>query len=353
MYAVLPNRSFSSALANNLNIINTYYKDFENMNLSVNGDVQLTKNRGWFSDNLIYYYYVSPKAREVEFWKKPPWWLVTQILKGNGNRHRDYIEHVYCDSVPDLMLPSIDNSQISVVLSSYDRTMDSRLIAIDLLRSFFGNGGEMRCNTSIVSIGKKQVNTVSETIQCHHVIVTAGEKIRNLTNLNLRVVISPVAVAYPALTTHNFVKMTPSRSKIFNHLYHPCKEQGYSVVGNSSYFLKINDEVDSRVRNSFSEMINSHFPNAHRNLNFYYGHKTEIVGAGQLRNYQSHIIDTGICLAAIPGKFSLSFSLAVNVCRHYGVKLVSGLNNLIAYEKIENLVSFPEHYNKAVELAGM
>jgi len=231
--------------------------------------------------------------------------------------------------------------------------MDSRLIAIDLLRSFFGNGGEMRCNTTIVGIGKKHVNTISETIQCQHVIVTAGEKIRDLTNWSVRVVISPRAVVYPALTTHNFVKMTSSRSKIFNHLYHPCKEQGYSVIGNSTYFLEINDEQDSRIRNSFSEMINSFFPNANCHPGFYYGHKTEIVGAGQLRNYQSHIIDSGTYLAAIPGKFSLSFSLAVNVCRHYDLEPVSSLNNFMEYEKIENLVAWPEHYMKALELAGM
>jgi hypothetical protein len=353
LYAALPNPSFSTALVNNLNIIDTYYKDFENMNFSINGGVHLTKNGGWFSDNLIYYYYVSSRAREVEFWKKLPWWLVTQTIKGNGNRHRHYVEHVYYDSLPDLVLPTIDHSQIALILSSYDRTMDSRLMAIDLLRSFFGNGGEMRRNTNIVGIGKNHVNTASETIQCHHVIVTAGEKIRDLTNLNMRVVISPIAVAYPALTTHNFVKITPSRSKIFNHLYHPCKGQGYSVIGNSNYFLETNAEVYSRVRSSFSEMIKSFFPNSNSNLGFYYGHKTEIVGTGQLRNYQSHIIDSGIYLAAIPGKFSLSFSLAVNVCRHYGIKPVSSLNNLMEHEKIENLVSFPEHYNKALELAGM
>jgi hypothetical protein len=100
-------------------------------------------------------------------------------------------------------------------------------------------------------------------------------------------------------------------------------------------------------------MKQSFFPNTNSTLSFYYGHKTEFVGIGQLRNYNSHLIDTGECLAAIPGKFSLSFSLAVNVCRHYGIKPVSNLNNLTSYEKVENLVPFPEHYNKALELAGM
>jgi hypothetical protein len=231
--------------------------------------------------------------------------------------------------------------------------MNSRLIAIDLLRSFLGNGGELRRNTIVVSIDRKHVNTVSDVIQGQHIIVTAGEKIRDLTNLNMRVVVSPIAVAYPALTTHNFVKITPSLPKTFNHLYHPYMEQGYSVIGNASYFSEINDEVNTRTKKTFSEMKNAFFPNNNSNLSFYYGHKTEIVGKGQLRNYQSHIIDTGLYLATIPGKFSLSFSLAVNVCHHYGIKPVSNLNNLISYEKVENLVSFPEHYNKALELAAM
>jgi len=349
LYAALPNRSFSSALVNNLNIINTYYKDFENMNLAANGGVHLTKNGGWFSDNPIYYYYVSSEAKEVEFWKKLPWWLVTQSIKSNGNKQRQYTEHAYYNSLPDLKLPTIDINQISLVFSSCDRIMDSRLIVIDLLRSFLGNGGEMRCNTTVVNIGRQHINTVSETIQCHHVVVAAGEKIRNLTNLNMRVVVSPIAVAYPALTSHNFVKISPSRSKIFNHLYHPYKEHGYSVIGNASYFSEINDETDTHTRKSFSEMKRSFFPNTNSTLSFYYGHKTEIVGIGQLRNYNSHIIDTGECLAAIPGKFSLSFSLAVNVCHHYGIKPISNLNNLTSYEKVENLVPFPEHYNKVLE----
>lgn len=239
------------------------------------------------------------------------------------------------------------------MLSSHDRTMDSRLMAIDLLRSFLGNGGELKLNTTVVSFDRKHVNTVPDTIRGQHIVVTAGEKIRDLTNLNIRVVVSPIAVVYPALTTHNFVKITPSLTKTFNHLYHPFREQGYSVIGNASYFTEINNEVNTRTKKSFSEMKNSFFPNIDSNLSFYYGHKTEIIGKGQLRNYQSHIIDTGIYLAAIPGKFSLSFSLAVDVCRHYGIRPISNLRNFTSYEKVENLVSYPEHYKKALELAGI
>ena len=234
-----------------------------------------------------------------------------------------------------------------MVLQSHDRTMNSRLIAMDLLRSFLGNGGELKTNSTVTEIYKGDVSTDSESFHCKQVILAIGHCVKKLTGVNVKVVVSPLAVAYPSLTKHNFVRMTADLSLAFNHIYH---SDGYSVMGNANYFSEINDEIDAYVKKSFVERIRSIFPGSKSAISVYYGHKTEVVGKSQLRNYQSHIINTGSCLVAIPGKFSLSFSLALSVCEYYGIKPVSTVQKLASLGEVEQFVVSPKHHMHATYL---
>jgi hypothetical protein len=60
----------------------------------------------------------------------------------------------------------------------------------------------------------------------------------------------------------------------------------------------------------------------------YFGCKTEVTSSSSLRNYLYHIVDRETYTLALPGKFSLCFSLAVNMCRHFGIEPVERIKTL-------------------------
>jgi hypothetical protein len=128
-------------------------------------------------------------------------------------------------------------------------------------------------------------------------------------------------VVRPALTDVNFVRMHPVISRTINHIYHSSLEGDYSVIGSARYY-PLDPGLDTgRVHREMLEHVCRVFRRdidpAHTSV--YYGYKTELVGEKQLRNYQYHIIETDHCVVALPGKMTLAFSLAANVCRHFGI----------------------------------
>ena len=81
----------------------------------------------------------------------------------------------------------------------------------------------------------------------------------------------------------------------------------------------------------------------------YFGYKTEISGAPLLRNYQYQIVEAGNAVLALPGKLSLAFSLAVNVCRHFGIDPVTDLR-FFDGEVPPGAVEEPEHLQRFRQL---
>ena len=69
-----------------------------------------------------------------------------------------------------------------------------------------------------------------------------------------------------------------------------------------------------------------------------------------MRNYLYHIIDRDTHTLALPGKFSLCFSLAVNVCRHFGFEPVDR-TRVGKSEEVRGLIEDPLHYRMAKQLA--
>ena len=77
----------------------------------------------------------------------------------------------------------------------------------------------------------------------------------------------------------------------------------------------------------------------------YFGYKTEISGTPRQRNYQYQILEAENAVLALPGKLSLAFSLAVNVCRHFGVDPVTELR-VFDGEAPSGTVEEPEHLQR-------
>ncbi len=233
---------------------------------------------------------------------------------GFGDYSRDVISKPHH---PDVKLDVDTHFRII----GYDRPMRATEIITQLTRSFLGAGGALltRCGVDKIqtSGAAKLVHTTREDIVADKVIITAGRYLKSFLNsdVDIKVVASPLIVCYPVVADRNFVRMTPFVEKSVNHIHHDLNGRKYSLIG-GGYFASPDSptEIDEAKRNLHA-MASSVFPRleSSRICESYLGFKTEIVTNSNERNYQYIIreIDDGV-FAAVPGKFSLAFSLAVN-----------------------------------------
>lgn len=371
LYAALPTNSFFRILVGNLDDLFGYYSCFENMNLRVDRNIYTSKIDGWFSNTMNLYAYVSPREPEVSLAMKPLWWLAIQRAQRrlawfeNLNFAEDLSKQVrFIERRVSVNLVKrwgdlgFNLGRLSCVLKSRDRTMDSHLIATDLLRSFLGNGGELKTNCRVKAVeGNCVVTEGGETLRANHVIVTSGHLTGRLCGVGLRIHASPIVVAFPALTTVNFVRMSPKISETINHIYHRAGGYQYSVLGNALYYdhdrLRSDEGFKHEVNRVVLDRMTRVFPDelGQVKTRIYYGIKTEVVNSGQFRNYQYHIIDRDKCTVALPGKFSLAFSLAVNVCKYFGIEPLRDHIKLAPAETVTGLISRQKHYEYVMEMA--
>ena len=211
------------------------------------------------------------------------------------------------------------------VVTGFDRPMDSQAIVADLLRSFLHHGGELMTDTTVRNIvpaaGDEPAQVATQergTLSAPQVVVTSGRTVGQFLagTANLKVVLSPLLVVYPAMSHHNFVRLTPFPEKTINHLCHDADGTPYSLIG-GSYFAHIGDEAGlETARRELIEMARSVFPQIDK-AEFvapYESYKVEIANKALERNYQYHVKTVGEGIyAAVPGKFSLAFSLALDI----------------------------------------
>jgi hypothetical protein len=69
----------------------------------------------------------------------------------------------------------------------------------------------------------------------------------------------------------------------------------------------------------------------------------------QPRNYQYQIVEGQHAVAVLPGKMSLAFSLAVNVCRHFGIDPATRLPE-VRQQDASARIAPPEHLARAEAL---
>jgi hypothetical protein len=253
----------------------------------------------------------------------------------------------------------VNLDDLAFVLKSRDRAMNTTLIAEDLLRSFLGNGGSLYNGTRVLSVEKGRIavqRIVSgEAVEytARHIILATGKESPAF-ETGARVFISPLLVVAPALTDLNFVRMSPHMRDTINHVYHRHGEVDYSVIGNAIYYdakqMSSALEVDVRQHMmKLSRNVLGSFENHRARLLF--GAKTEVGGTRSMRNYLYKIIDRGDYTLTLPGKFSLCFSLAANVCRHFGIEPVERLH--VSSQDVSDLVERPKHLRLAGEITGL
>jgi len=358
LYAALPNNSFFRTMVGNIDDLLDFYTCFDRMNLRAERSIQTTSAQGWFTNYTIFYAFVSPWAREVNLALKLPWWLAIQRAQRRlawfenldfqrvlSDQVRWVERKVSVNLVKRKGSLGVNLGDLAVVLKSKDRTMDTRLIVKDLAASFLGSGGDLFLNTQVKEIRRHEVVAGEGIVRARHVVVASGDGCRHLTNVQTRVVYSPLVVVHPALSSLNFVRMTPDFSLTINHLYHKLGGTEYSVVGSALYYDDASEANRLKALEVMRKRLVGVFPDAGESQwSVYFGPKTELVNSSQLRNYQYHIIDTEDCTVALPGKFTLAFSLAVNICRHFGVEPLKNTPKMCADTPyLESIVAWPRH----------
>ncbi len=368
LYAAMPNQFFLRAMVGNLDDLVDYYSEFPGMNLRLEKHLSTTVRDGWFSNRTNFYAYAS--VRGVTWSWKLPWTVALNRAKQRMSWYesldasRSVSRQLGIRTKPTKFVMhashlGVNLDHVAFVLKSRDRGLNAPWIISDFTRSFLANGGQVRLRTKVVGVEPRAVMVeeggrgLRTRIAARHIILAAGKESRGF-DQSIRVFASPILVVSPALTDVNFVHMTPHMPRTLNHLFHRTDGLEYSVVGNATYFdarqsvEQYRDQawthMTGMARRLFSEFDD-------RRAGLYFGYKTEVTSSSSMRNYLYHILDREGYTLVLPGKFSLCFSLAVNVCRHFGIEPVEQIR-LAPPESVLGLIEEPRHLRIAREIAA-
>ncbi len=367
LYAALPNQFFLRALVGNLDDLMDYYGDFPAMNLRVEKHLSTTIREGWFSNRTNFYAYTG--LRGVSWSWKLPWLVALNRARQRMSWYegldasRSVSRQLGIRTKPTKYVMHASRlganlEHVAFVLKSRDRGLNAPWIISDLARSFLANGGQVRLQTSVVGVepGALAVEEGEQRtrarITARHIVLAAGKESRAFDPM-IRVFASPILVVRPALTDVNFVYMTPHMPRTLNHLFHRTDGIEYSVLGNATYFDATTgaDPYRDQAWTHMTGVARRLFPGFDEcQAALYFGYKTEVTSSSSIRNYLYHILDRDGYTLALPGKFSLCFSLAVNVCRHFGIEPVERVR-LAPSESVLGLIEEPRHLRIARGIA--
>ena len=312
LYAALPNKSYVRACERNLEILRRYYTGFPAMNLdpSPHAD-QASPDKPWFNESFVLYIYSSIWNSSVPFHLKPAWWwLASQARSFTGWRG--------VTRVPS----ALRLGKVAFCHRSADRTMNTDSILSDLVASFIASGGELRLHSPVSRVEHSHVATPEGSYTGTHIIVTSSKNIDSLCGISTTVLKSPLLVLARTLSEENFVIMHPIPRHTMNHIVHTAPQgQPYSVLGNALYFAASEPTNDEAIHARMIALAEDTFGTRvePEEAKLFFGFKTEMPSRTGLRSYQPTLMDTGSSLIALPGKFSLSFTMAVDICLRYGI----------------------------------
>lgn len=292
-----------------------YYSCFGNMNLRPT-EAGLTiepRRAGWFYDEHIVFKY---RVRRLNL----PWLalvsrsnnIIGMIKQHDWLRRRGGVLGQYTKGslVWDRrLLSSIFGNDKYFDVISPDFTTNSRSMLADFLATAVANGLEIRLDTEVKQIVRK--NNVSEvvtdqgTIEADRVVLCCGKHVQGFTDVHVKTSFAPMAVV---------ANLEPGAQSFVHLDYHTrtsinliVKEHGVGLAGGIS--LKHKSECAEYLAYVVKEHTKIH-PRLEV-LGSYVGEKDEIVFKGQNRNYLYHIVECGEGMwSVVPGKYTLGFSLA-------------------------------------------
>jgi glycine/D-amino acid oxidase-like deaminating enzyme len=359
LYSIFWRSASAEALLKNIECLLLYYHSFENMNLKITDDQKLftdiKNSKGWLTGNTINYLIACHNdtdfadehggiySKIISLFKRFTWHMrvrkfvqrhsrfenynwnygnlgtaAREIARANFLRHsRQVINRI---NQPNLNLD--ENTHIA--LAGFDQSIRTPQIGVDLLNSFLQSGGNFKANTTALEIRKKDktwvISTTNGNYSAKNVVMCTGKwnqhiRVQSQTIKSGINIISPLLIVHPKLCDENFVRMTPVVKKSINHLKHSVSGNEYSVVGGG---YQLPEDASTKEREVVECSLKKHTEDVFNiNLSDYeywvcWGTKTENILDKSSRNYQFMFREVEDNLwSALPGKFSLGFSLAV------------------------------------------
>lgn len=377
LYAILENNQTLKNMLSNLVNITKYYSHFKKMNLSFSKKkFRFKKKRGWFNDDKINYYVASRNDKDLKNrnfikylkniydWEKKIKLFVARhkIFESNLDI-KDFAEKITSASYKDYSKKYITKPALKKInlnpnthfkISGFDRTFNTEVIVRSLIQSYLSNNGEIKLKTNFkkYSLEKKNIHILTSRgkFQSKYLINASGKNTPVISkNKNIKNFVSPIGSFYPALCNENFVRLSPKKVETLNHLIHYHNNKKYSVISSAlSFPYKNYLKNDNTAKKQFESILKKNFKEYPKvkYKKIYNGVKTEFIDKS-LRNYNYKIISEDknkSVYTVIPGKFTLSFSLAVEIYKLI-FKKTPREKNYIKKKKLykENLISISKH----------
>lgn len=320
LYTLIPDRLLTMKyMLGAIDDLLDYYGSFERMNL-VPTECGLDIGKpGWFtSDHMQFRYRIRHLNPVWSLITARSMYLIQQIAKHDWLRRRAGILDEF--KIDRLQGISANLKRIwrhrdeFIAVDTSDMTSNSRLMLRDLVATAMNNGLTILLGDQVEAIRdhgtEKLVVTGRERLRCRGVILCPGGNTSDFTNVKVTTTYAPMAVVAGLHDfTRSFVELDYHVERCANLV---VKGNGLGLVGGIS--LKHRGDCDSYL----DYIIDRHreFQPDLRVLGRYVGLKNEITFPKQDRNYLFHIVqcDTNVW-TAIPGKFTLAFSMAVELYR--------------------------------------
>jgi len=356
LYSIFLNNQFMRTLVGGIDDLLLYYRSFPGMNIDISAQGKLEfpeKAEAWIRDNPIEYIVAARNDPDFDLktfkstknYLKKCFFLLTweMAIKQFISRHQRFHKFDWRKGQASAWVPKAGWLDYSTKMTSrvtdldadldrnthflvngFDRPMDAIAMIRSLLRGFLSNGGALFLDHDVERVEKSQQkdcigieSSNGEVLYAKKVVFTSGKGLDRFVgnDMKLKVVTSPLLVVYPEVCRQNFVRLTPFMNNTVNHLSHSVDGERYSVIG-GGYYADPNDaSAVEKTRNDLISMAKSVFSKVKEAelVETYIGYKSELITSGTERNYQYHLSEIAENIyVAIPGKFSLAFSLAVN-----------------------------------------
>jgi hypothetical protein len=319
LYTLIPDNLLTlKYLLGAIDDILEYYGGFRGMNLLPTDrgmDMKQVPNQ-WFNNNYIHFRFRLGQ-RKLTF----PWlmgvaraiFLIERIKEHDWLRKRggilDPFKLKYAEIIR-ILRKLIKHSAKFFDYQTPDFTTNSRNLLNDILQTAIQGGLKVSVSNEFENYNKNvdniEVKCLKESFRVKNIVFSNGENISKQVNSKVKVSYAPMAVIKNVTPeTSSFVELDYYPKNCINIL---TKEDGVALIGGISFSDL--DKCDKYIE----EVIEKHKlynPNLEV-LHKYIGKKSEIIiNQKDSRNYLYHILDIeNNVWGVIPGKFTLSFSIA-------------------------------------------
>jgi hypothetical protein len=321
------------------------------MNLRYGSGLNRSQHDGWFTNETVDYFYTSPLSNRIPVMHKPLWALSSLLAKSRlawldridrtraiGPQIGLINASIRTGNIKSYSDFQLDFGKVSCVMASQDTTLQTEKIAEDLVRSFVTKKGVIKLASPVDIIEKQSVVTKDGSkYEAKHIIVAAGQGTTALSKVKTNTFKSPLLVIKPALSSTSWINVVLPTSNVINHIRHVTKDGDYSVIGNSYRFdwdeILDEEEIRANMIRQVEKIYRCTIDPSRTHL--YFGYKTEwpkengfwdqsldflhLPNPSEMRNYLYGYQEGENCLVVLPGKLTLSFSLAVSVCEYFGI----------------------------------